>query len=158
MRPKANEALVKLRSTNQAHINRTFYAEGASMAEAAIRSLIEVEQIEDPHFGHHDWVVGEVSALVEYRSTTYAKPGDVVLLTQDLAGVVSFYSVREALLCVAAAGIKPLMGWDEAFAFWREKAGKSPAKWIVADPEDEDDVLTQDEPWLPPPVEDHEDE
>jgi hypothetical protein len=156
MRPKATEAVVKLRSANQAHVNRTFYTDGANMAETAIRTLIETEHANEPFFGHHDWVLAEVIGLVAWRGTTYAKPADVVLLSQDLAGVVSFYSVREAILCVAGAGIKPFMGWDEAFAFWREKAGKAPATWVVAEPCEDDEVTVQSEPWLPPPLEDEE--
>jgi hypothetical protein len=148
MRPKATEALVKLRSTNQAHVNRTFYTDGPNMAEAAIRNLIEAEHANEPFFGHHDWVLAEVFGVVAWRGTTYAKPADVVLLSQDLAGVVSFYSVREAILCVAGAGIKPFMGWDQAFAFWREKAGKgTEAPLVVSEPEIEVLIATTPEDW-----------
>jgi hypothetical protein len=154
MRPKAPLALVKLRSTNQAHVNRTFYADGADMAEAAIRDLVRVEQEGNPYFGRHDWLLGEVTGLVEWRNTIYAKPGDIVLLTQDLAGVVSFYSIREACMCVAGSGIKPSRGWDEAFAYWRAQAGKDPATWIVAEPDEGEGDPVMPEPWLPPALED----
>jgi hypothetical protein len=154
MGPKANSALVKLRSTNQAHVNRTFYADGASLAEVAIRDLINVEQADNPHFGHHDWVLAQVTAPVECRGTVYARPADIVLLTQDIAGVVSFYSVREATLCVAGAGIRPFMEWDQAFAFWRERAGKSAeASLVVSDPDGEDPPMGPTD-WEPPVPED----
>jgi LmbE family N-acetylglucosaminyl deacetylase len=150
MRPKATEALVKLRSANQAHVNRTYYADGANMAEVAIRALIEAEQVDAPFFGRHDWVLAEVTGLVAWRGTTYAKPADVVLVTQDLAGVVSFYSVREAALCVAGAGIRPYMGWDEAFVFWRKKAGKgTEAPLVVSEPEAEGPPIGPSD-WEPP--------
>jgi hypothetical protein len=154
MRPKTHVALMKLRSTNQAHVNRAFYLDGPVMAEAAIRALIEAEQVDAPFFGRHDWVLAEVTGLVEQRGTVYAKPADVVLLTQDVAGVVSFYSIREATMCVAGAGIKPYRGWDDAFAFWREKAGKGIEAPLVVSEDGE--VPVQSEPWLPPPVEDEE--
>jgi hypothetical protein len=153
MRPKATEALMKLRSTNQAHVNRMFYSDGANMAEVAIRNLIETEHANDPFFGHHDWVLAEVTDLVAWRATIYAKPADVVLLTQDVAGVVSFYSVREAALCIAGAGIKPFIGWDAAFAFWREKVGRGLATLVVAEPSEDEKVPIRPAPWLPPPAE-----
>jgi hypothetical protein len=154
MKPRSNLALVKLRSTNQAHVNRTFYTEGADMAEVAIRDLIEVEQGTTPFFGHHHWVLAEVTGLVEQRGTTYAKPADVVLVTQDVAGVVSFYSVREATMCVAGAGIKPFIGWDEAFTFWRERTGKDiEVPLVVSEPEVEEPSIGPVD-WEPPVPED----
>lgn len=117
--------------------------------------MISIDQAENPLFGEHDWILGEVSTLVEWRATIYAKPGDVVLLAQDPAGVVSFYSIREACLCVAGAGIRPSMGWNEAFDYWRNLAGKDPATWIVAEPEEEEPAPVSTD-WEPPVPEDSE--
>jgi hypothetical protein len=154
MRPKANEGLVRLRATNQAHVNVMFSGRGAHMAEIVLRELIEVEQGSEKHYGHHDWVLGQASATVACRGTVYAEPGDIVPLTQDIAGVVSFYSVREAGLFVAGAGIRPLVGWDEAFAYWRRQEGKSEAAWFVEGPEIEVTIATTPEDWNFPKEED----
>jgi hypothetical protein len=148
MRPKPSLALVKLRATNQAHINKLFHSEGPAAAEAELRRLAQVDKFT---FHGPGWLVGQASAMVEGPgATVYAKPGDIVLLAQDLAGVVSFYSVREAHSCVAGAGVKPLVGWDKAFAFWRHHEGKPEATWITAEPrDDEEDIAVRGELLLP---------
>jgi hypothetical protein len=144
MRPKTSLALVKLRANNQVHVNRLFHSEGPDAAEAELRRLAQVDRFT---FHGPGWLLAEISALVESPgATVYAKPGDIVLLAQDLAGVVSFYSVREARFCVAGAGIKPVVGWDQAFAFWRHHEGKPEATWITAEPEpEEEDIAVRGE-------------
>jgi hypothetical protein len=133
-------AIVKLRANDQVHINRLYKVDGQAAAGEEIQHLAQGE-CKGP-----GWILAETFELVECRAVTLAKPGDILLVGQDMAGVVLFFSVRVAKLCVMAGGIKPLVGWDEAFAYWRRLEGKPEATWITAPVEDDDEP----EPWLPP--------
>lgn len=144
MKPKTTQALVRQRANEQVHVNDLFRFEGAEVAEREIRRLVQVEN--EQRYSGLEWLLGHAIALVEgLGRIVYAKPGDIVLLSQDPAGVVSFYSVRVSHSCIAGAGIRPLMGWDEAFAFWRRQAGKDEAVWIVNPPVEEEDPVISGE-------------
>jgi hypothetical protein len=120
---KAALAIVKQRAQQQVKVNDLYYRGGPTAAEAELRGLARAEASEYEDYDSLIWVLGEVTALVESRGQTRAKPRDIVLLSQDVSGVVSFYSVRAALKCVAGAGVRPLTSWDEAFAHWRHELG-----------------------------------
>lgn len=130
-------AVVKLRAAEQAEVNRMFYREGATRAETELRRLAASEAKEHERYDGPEWVLGDSAAAVEIRGQTWARPGDILLLAQDIAGVVSFYSVRIAHRCVAGAGVKPLMGWDEAFKYWRAIAGRPKSPLVVDATEEE---------------------
>jgi hypothetical protein len=142
MKPKASLALLRLRAANQAHINQVFHEDGEAAAAEELRQLAQVEEPRLLERAGAKLVLGQISALVECHGTTYAKPGDIVLLTQDMAGVVYFYSVRAAYNHIAGAGVTPLAGWDEAFALWRYQAGKDPAVWITSEPPEEKELFS----------------
>lgn len=146
--PNPALVIIKQRAAQQAQVNRLFYSVGQEAAEYELRRVAVESASQYDHYDTTDWVLGDVSDEVEHRGQTQAKPGDVVLLSQDMAGVVSFYSVRIAHNCVAGAGVKPLMGWDEAFAYWRAHQGKPRATWITSPPEDDVDLPSAS--WVPP--------
>jgi hypothetical protein len=139
MEPKATLGLMKLRTVRQLHINSLFHNQGEVACAAALRSQVQGHDAKLLERVGAEMVLGACLGQVEARGTVYAKPGDIVWLDQDPAGVVSFYSVRAARSCIVGAGIKPVLGWDEAFAFWRRQAGKEPATWITYPCEDGED-------------------
>jgi hypothetical protein len=146
---KEDLAVIKQRSQEQMNVNRLYYSENWEEAEAELRRLAQVTATEHERYDGPEWVLGVASTIVESRSQAQAKTGDILLLSEDIAGVVSFYSPRLGHRCVAGAGIRPLVGWDAAFQFWRSLTGKKPALLVVEPPGDEE-PLSSGEPWLPP--------
>lgn len=117
---KVELALAKRRANEQDRVNLAFYTKGADAAEVEVRRLAQADGPE--------WVLAELSLVLRDRAgALYAKPGDIVLMCQDVAGVPFFYSLRSARSYIAGAGIRPLDGWDKAFAIWRRQAGIGPA-------------------------------
>jgi hypothetical protein len=138
---KEAAALVRQRAAEQVQVNKLYYQGEVNQAEVELRNLAQARGSEFDHYGGPEWVLAQALAVVEVRAEVQAKPGDILLMAQDIAGVVLFYSTRMARKCIAVARVKPLMGWDEAFAYWREQAGKPKAVWVI-------DVTDLDEPVI----------
>lgn len=142
-------AIVKQRAAQQAEVNKLYYTGYTEEAQAKLRQIAQENATEYDDYEDPEWIMGDVSALVEHRGQTQARPGDVVLLHQDMIGVVFFYSIRIAHQCVAGGGVKPFIGWDEAFDYWRSQDGKPKATWIV-DHSDQEEPVPVEQDWEPP--------
>lgn len=124
--------VAKQRAYEQSTVNDLYRGGNVAGAEAELRYQARAQASKYEEYDSAVWVLGVVMAVVEVRDQTVAKPGDIVLLSQDVSGVVSFYSVRVARKCVAGAGIRPLSGWDKAFDHWHHELGASSGKGTQA--------------------------
>lgn len=115
-----------VRALHQARVNGLLEDKGANAAEAEIRRLATEEHLPYPQyagrFSGPEWVMGRANCKLEGKGGVMAMPGDYLLVRQDFAGGVEFYSVRLGWLCLANACVTPLCGWDEAFKLWRRLA------------------------------------
>ena len=121
-------AVSKQRAYEQATVNDLYRGGNIAGAEAELRYQARAMASKYEEYDSAVWVLGVATALVEVRDQTVAKLGDIILLGQDVSGVVSFYSVRVAHKCVAGAGVRPVSGWDKAFDHWHHELGASSGK------------------------------
>jgi hypothetical protein len=116
------EAQQAERAAQQDQINALFAEKGEDAAHTAIVALADAEHAPYPQYKGYwagpEWILGRTTAQLRGKGGTMAEEGDVVLMRRDYGDGVVFFSVRLVANCVVNYGIRPLMGWANAYAVW----------------------------------------